>query len=270
MDLSIIILNYKSKNLVKYCIKRIKETVRDLSYEIIVVDNDSRDGVGEMVAENYPDVKFIQTGSNLGFSRGNNIGIKSSQGSFVMIMNPDIFALPGAIDRMVAYMKEHSEIGLLGPQLLNGDKSVQYSCRRFLTPLSVLDRRTPLGKTKGGHRRLAEYLMTDTNHSKIREVDWLMGACQLVRKADLEKVGLLDERFFLYLEDMEWCRRFWMNNLKVVYYPEAQIIHLHEQGSATKPWAFLKLNRIVRWHISSYIKYLLKYFNNKDYGSARS
>lgn len=268
MDLSIIILNYKTKKLVRYALQHLQQTVSGLSYEIIVVDNDSRDGIEQMLSEEFPTVRFIQTGSNIGFAKGNNTGMKEAKGEYIMILNPDIFVLPESVNSMVSYMKQHPEIGMLGPKLLNGDRTIQYSCRTFITPWTVLYRRTILGRTKAGKKHLQKYLMENDSHDQIKEVDWIMGACQLVRAKDLEKVGMYDGRFFLYVEDMEWCRRFWMNGLKVVYYPQASMIHLHEQSSATTLWGFLKWTPTVRMHINSYIKYWLKYFRNKNYGSA--
>ncbi len=267
MDLSIIILNYKTKDLIKYCIKNIVATVTDLQYEIIVVDNGSHDGVEVMLAQHYPQVRFIQSGANLGFAAGNNIGMREARGEYIMIMNPDITVTPGAVSTVVSYMRSHPDVGLVGPKLLNGNNTLQYSCMRFQTFRSIVYRRTPLGKTKRGQEFLRNYLMMDWDHNETRPVDWVMGACQTVRRADLERVGMYDDRFFFYVEDMEWCRRFWMNGKQVVYKHDAVMYHLHEQASMTSTWGFLKLNKFVRWHLSSYFKYVLKYWNNKDYGA---
>lgn len=265
MDLSIIILDYHLKNLIKYCIKNIKATTHGLNYEIIVVDNGTYCGTEEMLKEFYPEVKFIQTGKNLGFAGGNNVGIREAKGEYVMIMNPDITVTEGAINTIVEYMKQHPKAGLVGPQLLNPNGTLQYSCFKFQNFKSILYRRTFLGHTKQGRDFLKNYLLADTDHNKIMPVDWMMGACQTVRRKDLEKVGMYDERFFFYVEDMEWCRRFWDNGFEVIYLPTAKMYHLHEQGSATKPWAFLQLNKkMVRWHIASYIKYYLKYFKKRN------
>lgn len=270
MDLSIIILDFHLKNLIKYCIKNIKETVHDLNYEIIVIDNGSKCGTEEMLKELYPDVRFIQNGENFGFAKGNNIAIKQAKGDYIMIMNPDITVKQNAINNIVDYIKQHPEVGLVGPKLLNPNETLQYTAMKFQTFKSVFYRRTFLGKTKKGEEFLNDYQLRDWDHNDIREVDWVMGACQTVRKSDLDKVGMFDERFFFYVEDMELCRRFWMNDLKVIYLPTAQMYHLHEQASMTSPYGFLKLNKLVRWHITSFIKYSLKYFRNKNYGTIRS
>ena len=270
MDLSIIILDYHLKNLIKYCVKNIKDTVHDLDYEIIVVDNGTNCGTKEMLEELYPDVKFMQNGANLGFSAGNNRGIDQAKGDYVTIMNPDITVKPEAINRIVNYMKSNPDVGLVGPRLLNPNETVQLTCRRFQTLKTILNRRTPLGNTLKGRKETEDHLMKHVDHKQTMEVDWVMGACQTVRKSDLDKIGKYDERFFFYVEDMEWCRRVWMNGFKVMYLADAEMYHLHEQGSMTSPWGFFKVfkNKLTRWHVKSFLKYLHKYWNNDNYGES--
>jgi GT2 family glycosyltransferase len=259
MKLSIIILNYKTVDLVKYCIKNIKATVRDVPYEIIVVDNASYDGIKKMLDTHYPDIRFIQSPENGGFSKGNNIGIREARGEYIMIMNPDITVKPGAIHEVVQYMDTHPDVGMVGPKLLNPNETLQRTFSRFQTWTTIVCRRTPLGQTRWGHQLLHEYQYRDADLSSPLEVDWVMGACQTVRRKDLDVVGMYDEMFFFYVEDMEWCRRMWMHGKKVVWLPSAQMYHLHEQASMTTPWGFLKFNKFVRWHIVSFLKYKLKY-----------
>lgn len=268
MKLSIIILNYHTRNLVKYAIAQLIKSIKNTTYEIIVVDNGTYDGVDDMISQNYPQVRFLQTGSNLGFAAGNNEGVKISKGEYIMILNPDIFVQEGAIDKMVAYMESHPDVGILGPQLLNGDNSVQLSCRKFQTIKTIFYRRTPFGLTESGKKYLRDFLMMDVDHNQIMDVDWMMGACHLFRKKDIDAIGCYDNLFKMYVEDMEVCRRYWINGKRVVYYPEAKMIHLHEQASASTPWAFLKglTHKLTRWHIISFIKYLHKYWGNKNYG----
>lgn len=264
MDLSIIILNYKTKGLVKQCIRNVKVSIADLDYEIIIIDNGSDDGCEEMMRENFSDIKFIQTGKNIGFAAGNNVGIKEAKGKHIMLLNPDVTVLNGSIEKMVRYMKDNENIGLAGPKLINPDGSYQISCRTFQTPKLIMYRRTPLGKLWFAKKQLREHLMLDFDHSTNKEVDWVMGACMLVRKSALEKVGLLDERFFFYVEDMDWCRRFWENDNKVYYIAKAEMVHLFERASETDMWGFFKINKMARLHISSWIKYFAKYFGVKN------
>ncbi len=266
MDLSIIILNYKTKGLVKQCIRNVRVSTANLAYEIIVVDNGSRDDIENMMKENFPDIKFIQTGKNLGFAAGNNIGIKEAQGKYIMLLNPDVTVLNGSIEKMFNFMENNQEVGLAGPKLINPNGSYQISCRTFQTPKLIFYRRTPLGKLPFAKKQLADHLMLDFDHQRNQEVDWVMGACMLARKSALDKVGLLDERFFFYVEDMDWCRRFWMDNFKVYYLAEAEMVHLYERASAADNWNFWNFNKMTRWHIASWIKYFTKYFSVKNTG----
>ncbi len=266
MDLSIIILNYKTKGLVKQCIRNVKVATANLNYEIIVVDNGSNDGIEDMMKENFAEIKFIQTGKNSGFAAGNNIGIKEAQGKYIMLLNPDVTVLNGSIEKMVNFIENNPEAGLVGPRLINPDGTYQISCRTFQTPKLILYRRTPLGLMPFAKEQLVKHLMLDFNHQENREVDWLMGACMLVRKSALDKVDLLDERFFFYVEDMDWCRRFWMNGYKVYYIAEAEMVHLFERASETDIWGFFRINKMARWHISSWLKYFAKYLGVKNTG----
>jgi len=265
-DLSIIILNYKTKGLVKQCIRNVKVATNGLNYEIIVVDNGSNDGCQQMMAEYFPDIPFIQTSKNLGFAAGNNVGIKQAQGKYIMLLNPDVTVLNHSIEKMVAFMENNLAIGLTGPKLINPDGTYQISCRTFQTPRLILYRRTPIGKFPSAKKELAKHLMLDFDHQTNKEVDWVMGACMLARKSALDKVGLLDERFFFYVEDMDWCRRFWMNDYKVYYLAEAEMVHLYERASAADNWSFWNFNKMTRWHIASWIKYFSKYLGIKNNG----
>lgn len=266
MDLSIIILNYKTKGLVKQCIRNVKVATANLDYEIIVVDNGSGDGCEQMMKENFSDIKFIQTGKNLGFAAGNNTGIKEAKGEYIMLLNPDVTVLNHSIEKMHQFMKENKEAGLVGPRLINPDGSYQLSCRTFQTLKLILYRRTPLGKLPFAKSKLADHLMLDFDHQTNKKVDWVMGACMLVRKLALDKVGLLDERFFFYVEDMDWCRRFWMNDYQVHYLAQAEMVHLYERASAADNWSFWNFNKMTRWHLASWLKYFAKYLGVKNNG----
>jgi hypothetical protein len=264
MDLSIIILNYKTKGLVKQCIKNVKNTTANLNYEIIVVDNGSNDGCEKMVKENFPEIEFIATGKNLGFATGNNFGLKKAQGKYIMLLNPDITILNNSIEKMVDFMEKNPQVGLAGPKLVNPDGNYQISCRTWQTPKLILYRRTPLGRFSFAKKALDQHLMVDFDHQTNLPVDWVMGACMLVRSSALEQVGLLDERFFFYVEDMDWCRRFWQNNFQVYYLAEAEMIHLYERASALDNSSFLSFNKMTRRHIISFIKYFTKYLGIKN------
>lgn len=263
MDVSIVIVNYKTKGLLKYCLKGIERAAPSLSFEVIVVDN-SRDGSAEMIKECFRNVRCIESSRNLGFAAGNNLGIVKASGKYILILNPDIVVLPRAIDEMHSFLERHPEVGILGPQLINPDKSIQYSCARFPTHWIPAFRRTPLGKLPGAQEAIRHYLMMDFDHQETRAVDWLLGACLMVRRSAFDQVGLLDERFFLYFEDVDWCRRFWEAGFQVVYYPKAKMVHYHQRLSAEDSGLQSLFSSPTRIHILSGIKYFLKYLGKEN------
>lgn len=259
MDLSIVILNYHNKNLVKELLKNLAELVLAYQYEIIVVDNASYDGLQDMIKEKFSSVKFIQSDRNVGFAAGNNLGIKEAQGKYIMIMNPDLAILSDAVNKMYQYMETNPQVGLAGPRLINADKSIQYSCTAWPDWKLPFYRRTFLGNTRAGQRWLDNYTMKDMNHYKNSYVPALFGACLIFRRDVLDKVGFLDERYFMYFEDLDWSRRFWENGYKVAYIGEAEIIHLHRRQSAAENIIKSLSRKTARFHIISFIKYLLKF-----------
>ena len=258
MDLSIIILNYKTKNLIKELLKNFAELNLQYKYEIIVVDNNSHDKIEETVKK-FDNIKFVQSNKNKGFAGGNNIGIKEATGKYIMICNPDLAILSNGIQVMYDYMESHPEVGLAGPRLINADKSIQYSCTSFPDWHLPLYRRTSLGNSAKGQAWLDKYLMKDSNHQQNFYTPALFGACMIVRKSALEKVGLLDERYFMYMEDLDWSRRFWENNYKVAYIGQAEIVHLHRRESAESNIFKSLFAKSARYHIFSFIKYLKKF-----------
>jgi len=268
MDISIVILNYKSRGLTLNCIKSIKEAdFKNLKYEIIVVDNNSEDSLGDILAWQYPDIKFIQNKINLGMGAGNNIGIKQAQGDYIIIMNPDTIAFTDTFRRMHDFMEANPKVGIAGPQQFYPDKTVQDSCYRWHSLLTPIYRRIPLGKFRAAKKDLARFLMKDFNHKTTREVNWLLGSFLFCRLKALKQVGLFDERFFLYFEDTDLCRRFWKKNWQVVYYPEAKVIHNHIRQSAQDPWYKFLWNKATRHHVASWLKYLKKWGAHKSTNS---
>lgn len=263
MKLSIIILNYKSEGLTRYCLKNIFLAKPALDYEIIVVDNASPDGGVRRIKNEFPQFKFLELKKNRGFSAGNNAGIKEAKGEYILVVNPDVVISQGSLEMLISFMEEHSEVGIAGPKLLNPNGTIQNSCLRFPDWKMPLYRRTPLGKLKKGKEYLKRYLMLDFDHNTSRPVEWLFGACLIVRQACLDKVGLLDERYFLYIEDTDWCRRFWEKGFLVYYIAEVALIHYHHRESALTPgWKGI-FNYVSRIHIKDF-RYYLKKFHNKE------
>ncbi len=260
MNISIVIVNYKSKGFTLNCIKSIEEAdFANLKFEIIVVDNNSDDSIGEILAWQYPEIIFIQNKKNIGMGAGNNIGMKKAQGDYVVVMNPDTIAYVDTFSKLHDYMEANSSVAVVGPKQLNPDGSVQKSCYRWHSIFTPLYRRTPLGKFKFAQNDLARFLMDDFGRDKIKKVDWILGSFLFCRSQALEKVGFFDERFFLYFEDTDFCRRFNEKEWEVVYHPEAKIIHNHNRESAQDPWYKFFVNRAARHHIISWLKYLKKW-----------
>jgi len=262
MKLSIIILNYKSKDLVRELLNNIDQLFLPWDYEIIVVDNASYDGIDKIV-KNRKRVKFIQSRKNKGFAAGNNFGIKKAQGKYIMICNPDLAIFSDAIQILYQYMEENPIVALAGPRLVNADKSLQYSCTHFPDWHLPFYRRTFLGKTKKGKAWLDNYFMKGLNYAHNFYVPALFGACLVVRSSVLSDVGLFDERYFMYMEDLDWSRRFWEKGYKVAYVGEAEVIHLHKRDSAQNSLLKVLYKKTVRAHIFSFIKYFIK-FRNKN------
>jgi len=268
MDISIIILNYKSKGFVMNCIKSIKEAdFAGLKYEIIVVDNHSQDSIGEILTWQYPDIKFIQNEKNLGMGSGNNVGMRYAQGKYIAIMNPDTLAFKDTFKELYDFMQANPEVGVAGPLQYNPDKTIQNSCYRWYGLLTPIYRRTPLGKFRFAQKDLARFLMKDFDHKSAREVNWLLGSFLFCRAKALEQTGLFDERFFLYFEDTDLCRRFWQKGWHVVYYPQAKIIHNHIRQSAQDPWYKFLWNKATRQHIISWLRYLRKWGTKSQYNA---
>lgn len=258
MDLSIIILNYKSKEKTLRCIDSIKkDDLSGLAHEIIVVDNFSEENIENELLLKYPNINFIQSDKNLGMGGGNNLGIKNSRGNYTLVLNPDVYVRRGTIKGLYNYINHREDVGLVAPKLLNPDGSVQDSCFRdykFLTPLY---RRTFLGKFKKNH--LDNFLMRDFDRLNTKEVDWIMGSCFLARRKILDEIGGFDERFFMYFEDTDLCRRLRKQGYRVVFYPHTEAIHDHSRESASQAWFLAPFkNRLAREHIKSWLRYIFK------------
>jgi GT2 family glycosyltransferase len=260
MHLSIVILNYKRAGLVKNCLKSVLEYAPSCEHEVIVVDNGSDDGLEKLIKEKFPDVKFLQTGNNLGMGGGNNHGMRSAQGEYVLVVNPDIFFFNNSIDSLLEFIGDKDDVGLLSPQLLNPDRSLQHTCYRWHNFWTPIFRRTFLGKTRIGKRDLHRFLMLDWDHHTVQEVDWIQGSCFLVPKKVLDQVGHFDEQFFMYFEDTDLCRRIKKAGYKNIYHAHTQVVHLHRRESAEGGALKFVFNKLTRVHIVSWIKYMWKWY----------
>ncbi len=260
MDISIIIVNYKSKGLTLNCIKSIQDAdFGVLRREIIVVDNHSEDHIGELLSWQYPEVIFIQSEKNVGMGGGNNIGFRHARGKYCVVMNPDTLAFKDTFTALYEFMEQNPQVGVAGPKQFNPDQSVQDSAYRWHTLATPVYRRTFLGRLPFAKKALNDFLLKDMKKESAQEVDWLLGSCLFLRASALKEVGLFDERFFVYFEDTDLCRRLWERQWRVVYYPHALIIHNHNRASASEPWYRFFLNQASREHLRSWYRYIRKW-----------
>ncbi|MBI4567949.1 MAG: sugar transferase [Planctomycetes bacterium] len=229
--LSAIIVNYHTRDYLRDCLRSIARETAGLDAEIIVIDNNSPDDSAGMVAREFPKVTLLANALNVGFSRGVNQGLKIARGRAVLVLNADVVARPGSIRALLACLAAHPEAGVVAARLLNPDGTLQLSCRTFYTFSIILWRRTPLSRLWPAPGFLRRHLMSDWDHAQDREVDWALGACLLVRREALAAVGGMDERYFLYLEDVDWCLRMRRAGWKVIYCAGAEMVHHHLQAS---------------------------------------
>ncbi len=229
-DLSVIIVSWNVKDLLRLCLNSVLESLSSgqghrLSPQLIVVDNASSDGSVGMLREQFPQIHLIANEKNLGFTRGNNQGIAFSDGRYILLLNPDTEVVGDALGDMVAYMEAHHQVGALGPQLLDPDGQVQSSRRRFPNLSTAYVESTFLQQWGPKSDILKRYYVLDGSDDETQAVDWVVGACLLMRRKALQEVGLLDERFFMYSEELDWCYRAKRSGWEVVYLPTAQVIH---------------------------------------------
>lgn len=230
MDLSIIIVNWKVKDLLEKCLRSIFEQTKNISFEVFVVDNNSGDGSVEMVREKFPQVDLTASAENLGFAKGNNLAIKKSRGRYILLLNPDTEILENALEKMVRFMDAHPECGIAGCKLLNSDLSLQPSVRAFPDLASQIFILLKIHNFLPHSKAIYRYLAGGLDYEKTQEVDQVMGAFMMIRREVTEKIGLMDETFWLWYEEVDFCKRAKDAGFKILYTPEAKIIHLYGQS----------------------------------------
>jgi GT2 family glycosyltransferase len=237
-DVSIIIVSWNAKQYLLDCLQSLVGTINGYSQEIIVVDNASSDDSPNAVASQFPQITLIKNEDNLGFAKANNIGIRKSIGRYLCLINSDVVVLNNCIKAMIDFMEQHPGAGMAGPKILNPDRSLQVSCRHFPSIWNNLCQATGLNKVFPKSDFFSEPFMKYWTHDQVRKVDVLTGCFWMVRRKALEKVGLLDEDFFFYGEDLNWCKRFHDAGWDVVFYPKAEAIHFGGASSSNAPIRF--------------------------------
>lgn len=251
-EISICIVTYKARDYLRECLRSIEDNTLRVQYEVIVVDNGSQDGTIEFLEEEYPTVGIVRNEVNAGFTRPMNQALKISSGRCLLQLNPDTEVLPDALDKLVAFMDEHPEVGICGPKVLNRDQTLQKSCRRGESrPWAVLSHFLGLAKLFPDKKIFGEYQLTYIDEEEVHQVAGVAGSCMLIRRDVIDHIGYLDERFFAYQEDADFCFRARESGWKIYYYPKAQIIHYGGQGgSRVHPY-----RSIYEWHRSYWLYY---------------
>lgn len=260
MKLSILIVNTNQKYFSRMCVEAIEKSRVNFEYEIIVIDNHSTDeSIGLLhEMEKAGRIKLVESGGNLGYGKANNLGATHAKGEFVIVSNPDVFVNETTMQTLVDYMEQHPEVGLAGPRLKYYNGETQATCRRYMSFLDLVIKRTPLKRIPVYRRRLKNYLMEDFDHSQSSEVDLITGAYFIMRRAVYNEVGGFDPRYFLFMEDYDLCLKLHLAGYKVVYHPKSEALHYHKRLSdGNIVWL---LGRKMFWfHLFSAFKYFWKW-----------
>ena len=263
MDVSVIIVNWNTQSLLRNCLTSVYECAGAIDYEIIVVDNASTDGSAEMVRNDFQDVILIENTENRGFAAANNQGMAIAKGKYVLLLNSDTIVLANSIAKAVRFADENLQTAVMGCQVLNQDGSIQQTCFKFPSILNMLLSSTYLYKLFPRNKFFGREQMTWWDRSDVRQVDVVTGCFMLVRREAIEQVGPMDERFFMYGEETDWCYRFREKGWKIMFAPVGQIIHFGGQSTAKRPVVMIIQLRL------SILKFIKKHHSWPSYLIAR-
>ncbi len=251
--LSIVILTWNSLDDIKKCLESIFNNVHFKNYEIIIIDNGSKDGTADYLntLKDRENTTIVFNDKNSGVAAGRNKGVGLAEGKYILILDVDTIVHPSSVDSLVGFMESKPDVGLAAPKLVDGQGNLQFTCRKYPTVMSKILRRIPL---KWAKQRLKDEQLQDWDHNSLREVDYVIGACQLIKKSVFQSIGLYDEKIFYGPEDVDFCLRVWKNGFKVVYFPEAVITH--DEKRVTKKKCF---SMITFKHLLGLIYFFSKY-----------
>ena len=222
-DISVIIVSYNTRGYLQGCLRSLADDPDAPPHEVFVVDNGSRDDSVALVRREFPDAQVIEAGQNLGFARANNLALRRMRGRAALLLNSDTTVKPGALKRMLDELDAHPEAAAVGPRLLNPDGTLQRSCYRFPAPARAFRDQLFLTALIADHPRWGDFRRW--SHDQERAVDFVIGAALLVRAEVLPQVGLLDEDFFMYAEETDWCYRMHQAGYSVLFTPDAEVVH---------------------------------------------
>ncbi len=274
-DINIVFLNYFCKDDILAAVASARADVIGCPYavQITVADNsENKDDIREALYQKFPEVKYVNSGGNAGFGQGNANGFKVTPARYYCALNRDIIIPEGArtIERLLKFMDENPKIGCVGPKLVNMDGTLQHACYRFdllsilIKPLKQINWDEKYNWVKRHTDRL---LMKDFDHNETRPVDWVLGAAMMVRQEVVDAVGWFDKRYFMYLEDCDWCKTMWESGWPVYYAHDIVIKHRYDRGSAKIPGVLSALikNKLARIHLMSWLKYMWKWRGSHKY-----
>ena len=249
--ISIVIVSYNAQQHLEKCLESLTTSPPATRHDIVVVDNASTDATVAMVQRRWPEVTVIRQPENTGFSAGNNVGIRASRGELLLLLNSDTIVPAGAIDTLVARLLSRPDVGVAGPRLVDADGRVELSFGPMISPINELRQKVTLALYRREITAVSNWIERET--TREHEVDWVSGACLLVRRADAEQAGLLDERSFLYTEDVDFCAAIRALGRRVMFTPAAEVVHLGGRSRATAPSASNIAYR--RSHVAFYEKH---------------
>lgn len=231
VDVSIVVVSYNVRDDLLRCLGSIQAATRELVVEVIVVDNASSDGTGAAVQKRFPAVTLVVSPVNRGFSVANNQGIRLARGSHVLFLNPDTVIAPETLDVLVDCLRAKPDVGVVGPRLRYGDGQLQPSRRHFPTPATALVESAVPQRWWPDHPLLRHFFAADQTDDQLQDVDWLVGACLLTRREVIDAVGGFDERFFMYSEELDWCKRVRRAGWRILFVPTAEVTHFEGRSS---------------------------------------
>jgi GT2 family glycosyltransferase len=238
-DLSIVIISWNCKDFLIGCLKSIFNKDSSFSYEVIVVDNASEDNSIQVVQTDFPSVRVIRNDENLGFASANNIGITASMGRYVCLINADVIVMNDCLEILYSFMEENRSAGVAGPKLFYPDMTLQCTCRKFPSLWNNFCSAAGLNKVFEKWSFFSSEQMFYFKHDELSQVDAIAGCFMIIRREAIDQVGLLDERFFFYAEDIDWCKRFWTGGWQIYFVPSANAIHYGGGSSSNSPTRFI-------------------------------
>ena len=258
-SLTIVIIEYHCLDDVVIAVESAKKHLSEIDYELIVVSNSLYDDVGiKKLHESLPGIKIIINEVNGGYAGGVNRALKDIDSSYIFLLNPDAQFIDSGLKLLIDEMDKNKKLAAIGPKVVDEDGAVQPSCRRFPRPYTFLLVRSFLSRLPGANKERVRYLMEDFDHEGKRLVDWVSGGAMLVRVATIKEVGGMDERYFLYVEDVDWCKTMGQAGWKVLYDPRSTIMHAGRHSSISNGLRSI-LTSTTRWHLTSLWKFFCKW-----------